>query len=395
MKNLMNILALATLLNTFPAAIPQKAFGQGDVSFQVFYDDLSPYGQWVDYPGYGYVWVPADRSITPYSNGGHWVYTDVGWTWVSDYPWGWAPFHYGRWYYDPEYNWMWFPSYTWGPAWVSWRSCQGYYGWAPMGPDASFGFSFGAYYVPPERWNFCDERHFADHDAYRYYAPREEHTTIYNRTTVINNSYTDRSRNATYNAGPRREDVEHRTGAAVHPVALRESSSHEQSLRGNELSIYRPQISKASGNIKPAKVTEMKTNKPAENQPSRTQGTTKQAPQYRQPSKAEPQPAKEMQQPSKEGQQPPREVKEPTRTEQPSREVKQPEAAPKQSTPAYNKPSAPSKPAAQPKPVKQPKPQPAPKPKPAPKPVAQPKPQEPPHAEPQREAPREEAKPPR
>src|SRR5712692_8185849 len=65
------------------------------VSFQLFYDELSPYGSWVQYPNYGYVWFPhADRDFTPYCTNGRWVPTEAGWTWVSGYPWGWATFHY-------------------------------------------------------------------------------------------------------------------------------------------------------------------------------------------------------------------------------------------------------------------------------------------------------------
>ena len=29
------------------------------VTTQVFYDQLSPYGQWVNYGNYGYVWIPS------------------------------------------------------------------------------------------------------------------------------------------------------------------------------------------------------------------------------------------------------------------------------------------------------------------------------------------------
>ncbi|MFV0606337.1 MAG: hypothetical protein ACK5NK_10905, partial [Niabella sp.] len=29
-----------------------------NISFQTFYDELSPYGEWVDYPDYGYSWRP-------------------------------------------------------------------------------------------------------------------------------------------------------------------------------------------------------------------------------------------------------------------------------------------------------------------------------------------------
>jgi len=43
--------------------------------------------------------------------------TDDGMTWVSDYNWGWAPFHYGRWDYNDSYGWFWIPDNEWGPAW--------------------------------------------------------------------------------------------------------------------------------------------------------------------------------------------------------------------------------------------------------------------------------------
>jgi len=33
---------------------------------------------------------------------------------ASDYNWGWAPFHYGRWAYDPFYGWMWVPAMNGG-----------------------------------------------------------------------------------------------------------------------------------------------------------------------------------------------------------------------------------------------------------------------------------------
>src|SRR5437660_1305523 len=56
-----------------------------EVDFGVFYSDLTPYGEWVDRPGYGRVWLPSGRPAgwRPYTLG-RWVETDYGWTWVSE-----------------------------------------------------------------------------------------------------------------------------------------------------------------------------------------------------------------------------------------------------------------------------------------------------------------------
>ncbi len=117
MKSLIKFLALLIALNLTPAILTNHASAQqGGVSFGVFYNELSPYGQWVDYPNYGYVWIPSTGpDFAPYSSNGHWIFTNYGWTWVSDYSWGWAPFHYGRWDYDDFYGWFWVPDNEWGP----------------------------------------------------------------------------------------------------------------------------------------------------------------------------------------------------------------------------------------------------------------------------------------
>ena len=48
---------------------------------------------WVEVADYGYCWQPAvavsNAKWRPYSDG-YWVYTDVGWTWVSYEDFGWA-----------------------------------------------------------------------------------------------------------------------------------------------------------------------------------------------------------------------------------------------------------------------------------------------------------------
>ena len=40
-------------------------------------------------------WSATTSRPTPPA--GHWLQTEYGWTWISDWDWGWAPFHYGRW----------------------------------------------------------------------------------------------------------------------------------------------------------------------------------------------------------------------------------------------------------------------------------------------------------
>jgi hypothetical protein len=74
---------------------------RGDVDINFFFDYLSPYGSWVEFSPYGYVWCPVGLGYgwRPYTDG-HWLWTDYGWTWISDYDWGWVPFHYGRWDWD-------------------------------------------------------------------------------------------------------------------------------------------------------------------------------------------------------------------------------------------------------------------------------------------------------
>jgi hypothetical protein len=161
---ILTILTIASVIST-----KQASAQYASVSFQVFYDQLSPYGQWVDDVNYGYIWLPdAGPDFVPYSSAGHWVFTDFGWTWVSDYDWGWAPFHYGRWDYDEYYGWFWVPGNEWGPAWVVWRRSDHYYGWSPMRPGISLDIAYGQEYrVPADRWVFVEDRYIENPHIYR------------------------------------------------------------------------------------------------------------------------------------------------------------------------------------------------------------------------------------
>ncbi len=128
-----------------------------------FHGALDPYGTWVDDSTYGTVWVPSASAVgsdfSPYVSGGHWAYDD-DYTWVSDYSWGWAPFHYGRWTYMGGTGWGWIPGRTYAGAWVSWRTGYddwGYVGWAPLPPTYYWrgGYAYGLGVVPYAPYAFC------------------------------------------------------------------------------------------------------------------------------------------------------------------------------------------------------------------------------------------------
>ena len=265
----LKILALLVALNTGAWIIPQVATGQQvSVSYQLFYDELSPYGTWVDYPSYGYVWIPdRDPGFSPYETAGHWIFTEDGWTWVSDYPWGWAAFHYGRWDYDNYYGWFWVPDDVWGPAWVSWRRSPGYFGWAPLRPGISVSMAFGNdYRERNERWIFVRDRDITRPDIGRYYVNRTNNVTIINHSTVIVNTRRDDTRNATYIMGPGRDDVQKVTHTTVNSVAIRDNSQPGHRLSNNELQIYRPEVQKGNGSGRdpsPSKVMKLNDVKPA------------------------------------------------------------------------------------------------------------------------------------
>ena len=119
---------------------------EGEASVGMFFDTLAPYGSWVRASSSWY-WRPTacitDPNWRPYCDRGHWTWTDSDWCWQSDYSWGWAPFHYGRWSNCPGYGWLWLPDTLWSPAWVSWRGCESHYGWAPLPWSARYDPGFG------------------------------------------------------------------------------------------------------------------------------------------------------------------------------------------------------------------------------------------------------------
>jgi len=215
------------------------------ISVQTFYDELSPYGDWVYTSDLGYVWRPYfdhPDAFRPYSSSGNWVNTEYGWTWVSDYNWGWATFHYGRWSFDDYMGWLWVPGYEWAPAWVTWGYYGDYYGWAPMGPNV-YAYSTTSWYAPDPWWTFVPRRHFCSNNWYTYIYNRPvQVTNITYITNVYVNNYNNNTNNSWY-YGPRVSDVERYTNKKVRRIEVIDSQRADNTgIRSNRLNVYRPEV---------------------------------------------------------------------------------------------------------------------------------------------------------
>ena len=246
------LLCLLLVCTNAPKASAQDV----TVSFQSFYDNLAPYGQWIYDPQYGNVFVPyEDPSFRPYTRG-YWVMTEYGNTWVSEDPWGWACYHYGRWTFNSYYGWIWIPGYEWAPAWVSWRWGRGYSGWAPLGPGIYAG---DGYYCPDTWWVFVEPRYMYAPRWHDYWEGPERNRYYVHRTQFMNNYEDAGSHNYghyNYNYGPRAEIVQRETHLPVQIYKVSNSGNPgTTAVGGNTVNMYRPSVDRNSVNTaKPAAV---------------------------------------------------------------------------------------------------------------------------------------------
>ncbi len=179
------------------AAVPPSA-----AVLDYLHTSLAPYGKWIDVPNYGSCWRPSatmiDPKWRPYNEQGRWFYTEFGWFWHSDYSWGPTVFHYGRWF---QYNgsWVWLPGYEWAPAWVCWREAEGYFGWAPLPPAATFDATTGLAWkgkpapdsdfgLGADAFTFVSYEHFLDHDLHNEVVPRDQVEALF-KSSAIKNGY--------------------------------------------------------------------------------------------------------------------------------------------------------------------------------------------------------------
>ena len=226
-------------------------------SFNLFFDALAPFGNWISMPDYGYAWQPTDvgPNWRPYTSG-QWVWTDYGWTWVSYEPWGWAPYHYGRWVFTDDYGWVWIPGTVWAPAWVTWYTGSGYIGWAPLPPDNNFFLQIGIgpigfnYYTRPSYCVFVPTNSFLYSNINSVVIPQSQNITIIKNTTNINNITSVNNR--VINNGPGMSIVERATGVRVQKVHVEERNidphtvtkggANINKLEGKNFYVFRPSV---------------------------------------------------------------------------------------------------------------------------------------------------------
>ncbi|MCX6847803.1 MAG: hypothetical protein NTY98_02685 [Verrucomicrobia bacterium] len=235
------ILLCAVLMAAVAPLVPARAQSGGEaLPIEFMYDALSPYGDWIYTPTYGYVWQPLasqQQGWSPYADGS-WAFTDAGWTWISNEDFGWLTYHYGRWIILGQ-SWMWVPGSQWAPAWVSWRQSQGQIGWAPLPPEAlwsqnvGFGGWTDSYYdVGPSYYNFVPVGMFASSGSMMpYIMDRSRNYTYYDQSVNVTHTvYQQNVMNHIYVGGPDPQRINGFGGNQVRRLTLRHD---EEGFRRN------------------------------------------------------------------------------------------------------------------------------------------------------------------
>ncbi len=226
MKHPLFLAAIIASLGFF--ALPAPAQTQSPVTFDTFFQELSPYGDWMNVDGYGMSWCPrVDRDWRPYTDG-RWAQTDAGWTWMSNEPWGWITYHYGRWTTLNDGSWIWVPGYEWAPAWVAWRTNEDYVGWAPLPPEAvwepSTGFSASvdtSCGIGLQVYTFCPVQYFGWPALRPVLMPVEQNSTILSHTANVTTICV--RNNVIYCGGPDYAQINHRGQYAIPQYQLQRS----------------------------------------------------------------------------------------------------------------------------------------------------------------------------
>ncbi|HXA08407.1 MAG TPA: DUF6600 domain-containing protein [Chthoniobacterales bacterium] len=265
---------LALTMVGFLLPLAPRAQAETEVSLNFFYDNLSPYGNWIEVGDYGYCFQPNvavdSPDWRPYADG-YWAYTDVGWTWVSYEDFGWATYHYGRWTDLADYGWVWIPGYEWGPAWVSWRTGGDYIGWAPLPPggdvyegSAITGQVDVQFDIGPLYYNFVDVRYIGEPVLRGRIFPPARNVTFINQTVNVTNITYNNS--TVYNYGPNYNRLNEYSTRPIQRLSLQRETAvggnfgqggkhgNFSRVNGNQLVVVAPAIQKAPQSLAPRQV---------------------------------------------------------------------------------------------------------------------------------------------
>jgi uncharacterized protein DUF6600 len=218
-----------------------------------FYDALAPYGTWADVEPYGWVWCPLDVSAgwRPYTVG-YWSYTDWGWMWMAQDPWGSVPYQYGRWAFDASVGWLWVPGDVWAPAWVSWRYGDGWVGWAPLPPEATWRVGVGLTYgsstiddrIDRDSWCFVPARDFTSTRISARLLPPSRNITLISVTQNVTNYTIIDGRPA--ERGLRPDMLERESGRPIPKYRVTETTTPRggrgMTRRGQTIEVFRPRV---------------------------------------------------------------------------------------------------------------------------------------------------------
>lgn len=253
------------------------------VSFESFYDELSPVGEWIqispdeikadlkDGEGQGfasnimsdentiYIWRPTgvENNWHPYMNG-RWIFTNQGWMWASNYSWGWAVYHYGRWWNSPVFGWVWIPGHVWAPAWVRWKVTDGFIGWCPLTPYARWNMNSGITisnynYINRNRdWIFIEKGRFAEEISSSNRVKVKENGTYISKASDLLDIKYENSKIKNY--GPDVNDLQSKFGVKFNEKNITRTNTITNPVVGDkDVTVYRPDFKKVDVDFKTGK----------------------------------------------------------------------------------------------------------------------------------------------
>ena len=249
----------------------QKQQREPVADYGMFYDSLSSHGSWFETADYGYVWQPVavrDTNWRPYSQG-RWICSDRGWNWVSEEPFGWATYHYGRWALLRGRGWIWVPGTEWAPSWVSWRENDSHIGWAPLPPetlayrghswDSTVDVQFG---IGASWFSFVEIRNFG-RPLRSYCLPINGNSALITHTRNITHIHVENRQ--VICGGPQYRQLSDRIGKPLpfyrlemdeRPTDSRDRSGMRPRIKGDRMVVSAPNVNAEwNDGLKPGRIT--------------------------------------------------------------------------------------------------------------------------------------------